>query len=108
MKQALVYNNNELAATLTLTDDGEFILRYEDAYFNNSAKHGISLTLSKKKQEYKSNVLFPFFFNMLAEGVNKNLQLRHLQIDENDRFSLLLSTAETDTIGAVTVKPCLP
>lgn len=108
MKQALVYNNNELAARLTLTDEREYVLRYDDAYFLDSSKHGISLTLPKNQQEYTSKILFPFFFNMLAEGLNKRLQSRQFQIDENDDFSLLLSTAGSDTIGAVTIKPYLP
>jgi HipA-like protein len=105
MKQAQVYYKNELAARLTLTDQREYVFRYEDDYFRDSSKHGISLTLPKTTQEYRSKTLFPFFFNMLAEGVNKRLQSRQLQLDENDNFSLLLSTAGSDTIGAVTVKP---
>ncbi|MCE7864382.1 MAG: phosphatidylinositol kinase [Bacteroidetes bacterium CHB5] len=105
MKVALVYNNGVLAGRLTQTDQQEYTFRYDDAYFLNPTKPAISLTLPKEKQEYKSPVLFPFFFNMLAEGVNKRLQSRQLQVDENDSFSLLLNTAGTDTIGAITVKP---
>jgi serine/threonine-protein kinase HipA len=104
MKEALVYNNGELAGRLTFTDAKEYVFRYDDAYFNSS-KPGISLTLSKNMKEHRSKVLFPFFFNMLAEGVNKKLQSRQLQIDEHDSFSLLLNTAGTDTIGAITVRP---
>lgn len=104
MKEAFVYNNGELAGRLTFTDEKEYVFRYDDGYFKSS-KPGISLTLSKNIQEYRSKILFPFFFNMLAEGVNKKLQSRQLQIDENDSFSLLLNTAGTDTIGAITVKP---
>ena len=104
MKEAQVYNNGELAGILTLTDEKEYVFRYDDAYFI-SGKPGISLTLSKSKQEHRSKILFPFFYNMLAEGVNKRLQSRQLQIDENDSFSFLLNTAGTDTIGAITVKP---
>src|SRR5579871_4674101 len=108
MKEALVYNNGELAARLTLTDDKEYVFRYEDDYFRDSSKRGISLTLPKTQQEYRSKFLFPFFFNMLSEGVNKRLQARQFQIDEKDYFSLLLNTAGSDTIGAVTVKPVQP
>lgn len=104
MKEALVYNNGELAGRLTLTDEKEYVFRYDNEYFRSN-KPGISLTLPKSMQEHRSKILFPFFFNMLAEGVNKKLQSRQLQIDENDSFSLLLSTAGTDTIGAITVKP---
>src|SRR5258708_34442406 len=104
MKEAIVYRNQEPAGRLSQTDSGGYIFRYEDTYFQNPLKKSVSLTLSKKIQEYKSDTLFPFFSNMLSEGVNRRLQCRQLQIDENDDFSLLLATAETDTIGAFTIK----
>ena len=40
---------------------------------------------------------------MLSEGVNRQLQTRYLKIDEHDYFGLLLATAKTDTIGAITI-----
>jgi len=51
------------------------------------------------------NFLFPFFSNMLSEGVNRKLQSTQLRIDEQDSFGLLLATAQSDTIGAITIKP---
>jgi HipA-like protein len=104
MKEAGVYRNDVTAGKLILTDNKEFIFRYDDEYFKDHSKPAISLTLPKTIQEHRSEVLFPFFFNMLAEGVNKRLQCRQLQIDEADYFSLLIATASDDTIGAVTVK----
>ena len=103
MRQAAVYFNKQFCGILT-EDDG-YSFRYDDSYFNDADKPAISLTLSKKQQEYRSDVLFPFFFNMLSEGINKKLQCRQLQIDEDDYFSLLLATAQHDSIGAVTIKP---
>jgi HipA-like protein len=105
MKEAIVYIKSEQAGRLTMMDDKKYIFRYDDAYFADRAKPAASLTLPKTQQEYRSDTLFPFFFNMLAEGANKRLQCRHLQIDENDHFSLLLATAGVDTIGAVTIMP---
>jgi serine/threonine-protein kinase HipA len=105
MRQAAVYRNNELAAILTEESSNHFILRYEDSYFANPAKAAISLTLPKIRQEYHADSLFPFFFNMLSEGVNRKLQSRLLNIDEKDHFGLLLVTAGHDTIGSITVKP---
>jgi HipA-like protein len=104
MRTGLVYRNNELAGRLYRTDSGEYVFRYEDEYFVDSSKRSISLTLPKSQQEYRSVQLFPFFFNMLSEGVNKSLQCRQFQIDEEDYFSLLLKTSGEDTIGAVTVR----
>ncbi len=101
-KEGIVYVNNEVAGNINY-QDGFYIFKYNDAYFNNSQKKAISVTLPKTQQEYKSKTLFPFFFNMLSEGVNRKLQCRHLQIDENDYFGLLLATSGTETIGAVSV-----
>ena len=58
-----------------------------------------------RKEPYSSDHLFPFFFNMLSEGANRIMQSLMLHIDENDDFGILLATAQTDTIGAVTIKP---
>jgi HipA-like protein len=105
MRQAKVYRNNDFAGILVEKTRNEYVYKYDDTYFNDPSKPAISLTLPKSKQEYKSNVLFPFFFNMLSEGVNKKLQCQQLRIDENDNLGLLLATAQFDTIGAVTIKP---
>ena len=104
MRQAEVYYNKILAGLLTENDNGEYIFRYDDKYFQNSSLPAISLTLPKTKQEYRSETHFSFFFNMLSEGANKAIQCQTLRIDEEDYFGLLLATAHTDTIGAVTVK----
>ena len=58
----------------------------------------------KSQQEFVSDTLFPFFYNMLSEGANKTIQCQTLKIDEDDVFGLLLATAHSDTIGAITVK----
>lgn len=65
----------------------------------------VSLTLPLSDKPYHSKVLFTFFFNMLSEGENRELQSRLLHIDKDDDFGILLATAQYDTIGAVTVKP---
>jgi HipA-like protein len=100
-RKAYVYINKELAGTLTY--EKEYTFRYLDLYFSDPNKPAISLTLPKSKQEYTSSILFPFFFNMLAEGVNRQLQSRRYRIDETDYFSLLLATAQYGTIGAITL-----
>lgn len=104
MRQAAVYRNGLLAGILSEENPQRYVFRYEDAYFMDSSKVALSLTLPKTQQEYHSPYLFPFFFNMLSEGVNRKLQSTQLRIDENDHFGLLLATAQFDTVGAVTVK----
>lgn len=96
---------DSLAGTLSETDTKEYIFKYDDTYFNNSSMPPISLTLSKEKQEYRSNRLFPFFENMLSEGNKRELQIKLFKLDEKDSFGLLLATAQYDTIGAITIKP---
>ena len=44
---------------------------------------------------------------MLSEGENRKIQAQLLHISPDD-FGILLVTAHTDTIGAVTVKPVMP
>lgn len=105
MKRLEVYRNYELAGMLTEEDNRHYSFRYADTYYNDVSKPAISLTLPKTQQEYNANHLFPFFFNLLSEGVNRKLQSRALKIDEDDDFGLLSATAQYDTIGAVTVKP---
>ena len=105
MRKLAIYRNKEYAGILTEESRDMFVFRYDEAYYADTTKAAISLTLPKSKQEYSSPVLFPFFFNMLSEGVNRQLQSRLLKIDEQDHFGLLSATAQYDTIGAITVKP---
>ncbi len=105
MRKVKVYRNKELAGELIQENQNSYKFRYTDSYFTNESLPAISLTLPKCQQEYKSTFLFPFFFNMLSEGVNRKLQSRQLKIDEKDYFGLLMETARYDTIGAITLKP---
>ncbi|MCD8080039.1 MAG: HipA N-terminal domain-containing protein [Bacteroides sp.] len=104
MRQAEVYINKVLAGLLTETDDRDYIFRYDDLYFNARNSKAISITLPLTQQEYRCDYLFPFFFNMLSEGVNKQRYCQLFRVDENDDFGLLLATADEDTIGNVTIK----
>lgn len=104
MRAAEVFTNGVLAGTLSETDEGKYIFKYDDAYLLDSRNRAISLSLPKRKEPFVADELFPFFYNMLSEGANKALQCMTLKIDENDAFGLLLATADNDTIGAITVK----
>ena len=104
MKTAVVLRNGERAGLLIKESPKKYRFVYDESWINDPTKPSISLTLPKVQKEFVADHLFPFFFNMLSEGVNLNLQARRLQIDENDFFSLLLRTSTTDTIGAITLK----
>lgn len=104
MKRAAIYSNNIFAGVLTEYDNLSYSFEYDTQYLNNTSTSAISLTLPKRVEPYVSDTLFPFFFNMLSEGDNRAIQTKKLHIDEDDNFELLLATATTDTIGAITVK----
>lgn len=105
MRQAAVYRNKKFVGVLIEENRKSYVFRYDDTWFNDENTPAISLTMPKTQIEFRSTFLFPFFFNMLSEGVNRKLQSRQLKIDEKDNFGLLLATAQYDTIGAVTVRP---
>jgi serine/threonine-protein kinase HipA len=104
MRTAHVYVNHIAAGTLKEDNDGSFSFYYNDDYLHNSAHSSICLSLPKTQKEHHSKTLFPFFFNMLSEGVNKRIQVRRFGIDEEDDFGLLMATAHSDVIGAITIK----
>jgi serine/threonine-protein kinase HipA len=105
MRTLEIYRNGVLAGTLVEENSKQYVFSYDNAYFDDPNKTGISLTLPKTKKEYRSEFLFPVFFNMLSEGVNRKLQSKQWRIDEEDNFGFLAATAQYDTIGAITVKP---
>jgi serine/threonine-protein kinase HipA len=105
MRQAKVLRNGELVGYLTEDDRRNYTFIYDDAWFLDTKSPAVSLTLPKTQKAHQSEILFPFFFNMLSEGVNKRLQTTQLRIDENDSFGLLMATAQSDTIGAITIQP---
>lgn len=93
------------AGVLTENARNSYEFDYDKEYLKSKDAVPVSLTLPLSDKPYHSEVLFPFFFNMLSEGDNRKLQSRMLHIDEDDDFGILLATAQYDTIGAVTVKP---
>jgi serine/threonine-protein kinase HipA len=103
--KAEVYNNNTFAGILEKQSDGTYSFEYDKAYLQNYKNPSISLTLPRSITRHESDKLFAFFFGLLSEGVNKNIQCRLLKIDENDHFGRLLLTAQEDSIGSITVKP---
>jgi serine/threonine-protein kinase HipA len=103
MRHAKILFKNEEAGILTQYDDASFLFRYHDTWFADKSKPMISLTLPKSKQEFHSKFLFPFFFNMLPEGENKQFFCQSNRIDYDDYFGLLMISAKNDSIGAITV-----
>ena len=102
MRTGTVFYRNIPAGSLTKDADG-YTFRYNMDYLADLRLPDISATLPKSKQEYRSAVLFPFFYGLLAEGRQKDRQCRELHIDEHDHFTRLLETSAYGAIGAVHV-----
>ena len=103
-RAAKIYIKGLYAGILEEIDTNHYSFRYDDTYFYNSDAPAVSLTMPKTEKEYSSPYLFPVFYNMTSEGDNRIIQSRSLHIDERDDFGILLATAHTDTIGAITVQ----
>lgn len=104
MRRANVYCRGVLAGVLSKDQASGYRFEYEPQYLSNAKCPPISLSFPKRDTHFESPVLFPFFFGLLAEGDDKVLQCRVLKIDEDDHYTRLLKTCETETIGGVTVK----
>lgn len=105
MKQANVYYNGFLAGLLEKkTNPTNYVFTYIDEYLVNRDLPAISLSFPKTKKQFEADELFPFFYGMLTEGINKEIQCRLLKIDEEDDFTRLLKTTGEDTIGAISLK----
>ena len=102
VNKGIVYYRDIPAGTLT-RDIGGFTFRYDAAYLADARLPDISATLPKRREEYHSDFLFPFFYGLLAEGRQKERQCRELRIDEKDHFTRLLETSAYGAIGAVYV-----
>ncbi|GGG90007.1 phosphatidylinositol kinase [Parapedobacter pyrenivorans] len=104
MRRAKILFKEREAGLLTQHDDGTFMFQYHDFWVENAERPPISLTLPKRREPYESDFLFPFFYNMLPEGSNKQVICKLNQIDDDDYFGLLMVTAKHDAIGAVRVQ----
>lgn len=100
---AEVFVGGAPAGLLMKTASG-YIFRYYDSYLASSGLPPVSLTLPKRKAEYISEILFPFFFGMIPEGENKTILCRTQKIDPHDYFDLLTESASGEAIGSVTVR----
>lgn len=84
----------------------EYTFKY-NKYYIESGLPPVSLTMPLRVDEFSSDVLFPFFFNLLSEGENRAMQSALHHIDKDDDFGILMATAQKDTVGAVTIRPIL-
>ena len=118
MRQCEIYLHGIKCGLLTEEDDKSFTFSYDSVYLQRADADPVSLTLPLQREPHKSPLatasltksakspyLFSAFSNMLSEGENRQVQSVLLRIDPDDDFGILLATCQTDTIGAITVKP---
>lgn len=104
MRQATILYKGKEAGLLEQNDDGSFTFRYFNSWLSDPANPSISLTLPRSQREYHADYLFPFFYNMLPEGTNRQTVCKANRLDSDDYFGILMTTARYDTVGAITVK----
>ena len=104
MKCVTVYVKGVEAGVLARFKRGGYEFRYTRAY-RESARPSVAFSLPKREAVHRSDVLFPFFYGLLAEGAQKRMQCRSMKIDENDHFTRLAETCRQGAIGAVYVLP---
>lgn len=104
MRQGRVFVDNRFAGIIQETDEMQYIFTYSPDYLGETAPRPVSVTMPLRPEPYISDILFPFFFNLLSEGENREAQSQLLHIDKHDDFGFLLATAHSETIGNVTVK----
>jgi serine/threonine-protein kinase HipA len=104
MQQGKVYRNKVYVGIIEKDDNNKYKFSYDSKYLNDENAKSISLTFPLRKEPFESDYLFPFFFNMLAEGELKTIQCKALRIDRDNDFSRLLKTTQFNTVGAVTIR----
>ncbi len=104
MQKAKVFRNNNFVGFLTKFREDKYSFIYDKEYLKKDDAKAISLNLPLRQEEFSSKYLFPFFYNLLAEGKLKDIQCRELRIDKDDDFSRLLLTARENTIGSITIQ----
>ena len=105
MRALSVYVKGKEAGVLVKFVDGTYEFRYVPSYRLDEWTQSVAFTIPKSRPVHRSSVLFPFFYGLLAEGVQKQLQCRGLKIDEADHFTRLAETCRQGVIGAVSVLP---
>ena len=66
-RKGTVYIQGIPAGIITETDEG-YSFKYDENYLLRDSVPAASLTLPLREEEYRSNVLFPFFDGLIPEG----------------------------------------
>lgn len=103
MRKALIKFEGKIAGKL-IEDENGYHFFYDSHYLALPDSLPISMTLPLQKEEFKSNVLFPFFDGLIPEGWLLDIAEKNWKLNPRDRMGLLLACCK-DCIGAVSVHP---
>lgn len=104
MRQANVLYDEQIAGTLTETDEGEYIFQYHQAYQKAPGGEPITLTMPVRAEPYISNHLFAFFEGLIPEGWLLDIASKSWKLNPNDHMGLLMACCR-NCIGAVSIQP---
>ncbi|MDR6983161.1 serine/threonine-protein kinase HipA [Rheinheimera pacifica] len=100
-----VYNDNRFAGRLVeyITDMGyEYHFSYSESYLQSSAAQ-LGYNLPLRSGVLKKSFIPTFFANLMSEGWVKRQQEMQAQLDQDDKFGLLLGHGE-EIIGPVSIR----
>ncbi len=97
-----VYVQDRFAGVIEETDEG-YLFTYDKEYLKSKNPLPVCINMPCREEEYKSDILFPFFDGLIPEGWLLDLSARNWKLDVADRFGLLLVCCE-DCIGDVAVR----
>ncbi len=100
-RKGRVFYGGEPAGSITETAEG-YVFEYDREFLKKNIP--LSASLPPRAKPHKSQELFPFFSGLLPEGWYLDIVSMSKKVDKTDFFGLLLCTANTDTVGAVTVR----
>src|SRR5687767_9714984 len=103
MRKAEVKMHGLTAGWLTEDEEGYHYV-YDPDYLILKNIYPISLTISLRKEIFRSKVLFAFFDGLIPEGWLLDIAEKNWKLDPRDRMGLLLACCK-DCIGAVSIHP---
>ena len=106
MRQAKVFYQDYLAGTLTETNEGEYVFKYDNNYVQEHPQDFLTFSMPVRTEPFIENRLFPFFEGLIPEGWLLDIASKNWKLNHNDRMGLLLACCK-NCIGAVSVEPIL-
>jgi serine/threonine-protein kinase HipA len=106
MRQAKVFYQDYLSGTLTETNEGEYVFKYDNNYVREHPQDFLTFSMPVRTEPFIENRLFPFFEGLIPEGWLLDIASKNWKLNRNDRMGLLLACCK-NCIGAVSVEPIL-